>query len=802
MPKKIQTSEFHGKTILLVHAGSEGKYFIAKRLHQLGLRVVCLNRDRVAALDEYVDEWIIADLSNSAESLQAIRTFLISKPEFKFDGVVTFWDEAVLLTSRIVDAFHLIGIPSRVAETVKNKFVFRSFCEKGGLPAPKHHILHSKKDIPSLEKKLSYPMVIKPMYGAASAYVVKVFDRQDLEETYDYVKNNMKSFWLAPEWENLEVFVEEYIDGDEVDMDILLQNGKIKFYCISDNFNKSREKFFVDSGQSLPSSLPADQQDALITMAEEILEKLGIQNACIHFEAKYAKNGPCPIEVNMRMGGDYVYSYVKSAWKVDLVESAAAIALGIYIKIDKPQNPYRYIVGWDLQPEASGMLTALEISPELKKKSYLQEMYIVREVGDAILRPPEGYESLGWLTVSGNNLLDAKDNLEEALSLINYRVVEFDEESALGKTARKNTLSTAIIKKNLLLQAEKIERVRRVATKSQRQLKIGIAGNKVHGGSKLASGATPLTSLIREVLEARGYETAVFDFNNLAKAFTELRTSRVDFIFNVTDGLDNDSHLQPQAAALLEALQIPFTGTSSTNLSLCRDKIRLKKLFSYHELPTPAWDYAYRDSDSIDDKLRYPLLVKPGNTDNSVGISNASVVTDKKMLRKQMAFITKNLGHAVLVEEYLDGDEYEVSIIGNDEGNIQVLPLTRSIFTAMPKGYWHIYPEEKRQAPSPAYKKIIRQNPLRDVSPKLQALITEIALDAYKIAQCRDYGRVDIRLDKEDNPHVLEVDPNPPLSVDSEFVKAAKVAGLDYGDLLEEIIAAATQRYQKVPYWF
>jgi len=761
----------------------------------MGVKVVCLHRERVSALEEYVDEWIIADLGNTTESLHAVKTFLVTKPEFAFDGAVTFWDEAVLLTSRIVDTLHLNGIPYHIAELVKNKFTFRNFCEKNGLPAPKHHVLHSKKDIPSLEKRLSYPLVVKPMYGASSAYVVKVFNRQDLEETYDYIKNNMKSFWLASEWENLEIFAEEYIDGDEVDIDILLQNGKVKFYCISDNFNKSREKFFVDSGQSLPSSLPVGQQDALINMAEEILEKLGILNGCIHFEAKYGEKGPYPIEVNMRMGGDYVYSYVKSAWRVDLVEASVHIALGIYVKYEKPENPYQYIVGWDLQPDASGMLTALEISPELKKKSYLEEIYITQEVGDAILRPPEGYNSLGWLTVSGNNLLDAKDNLQEALSFIHYKVVEFDEESALGKTARKSTLSTAILKKNILLQAEKIERVHRATFKSQRHLKIGIAGNKVHGGAKNNPSNAPLTSLIEDTLLSRGYEIFVFDFNNLGKAFSELRQTNVDFVFNVTDGINNNMHLQPQAAAILESLQIPYTGTSSANLAFCRDKIRLKKLFEYHDIPTPEWDYVYKIGETISDKLRYPLLVKPSDRDDSFGISNASVVTDKKSLHKQISYIINKLKCSVLIEEYLDGDEYEVSIIGNDEGDVQVLPLTRSIFTGMPKGYWHIYPEGKRETPPSAYRKIIRQNPLKSVSPKLQSLITEIALDAYHVSRCYDYGRVDIRLDKEDNPYVLEVDPNPPLSRESEFVKAAKVAGMDYGDLLEEIIAAAVKRY-------
>ncbi len=791
----MDKQELKGKTILLVHAGNEGKYFIARELKKRGLRVICLHREEIKELSEAVDHWIVSELNDHKDSIAAVKNFLSANPKIKLDGVVTFWEECVFLTSKLAEAFQLIGIPYQVAERAKNKYLFREFCNKNGIPAPRHMKISGTKDIPTIEKQLNYPLVIKPIYGAVSAFVVKVKNRQELEETYEYIKNNIKSYWLAAEWENLELLVEEFIDGDEVDIDILLQNGKIKFYSIADNFNKNKNKFFVDNGQAIPSGLPEPDQDALITMAEEAIEKLGIQNGCVHFEAKSTKNGPVPIEVNLRMGGDYIYYYIRDSWGVDFVEYSAKIALGEYIKIEKPELPLRYIMGWDFEIQSSGILVELDISPELKTKKYLHKMSIGKEIGDVILRPPEGYDGLGWITVYGDNLLDAEDNLKEALELVHYKVVEFDEESSLGRTSRKNSLSTAVITKDRLMQAAKIEKAQNILIEDQRKLHIGIATNILdYKLGDLHADGQKVTKDIEKELKKRGYKVTLFDFNNLPKTFFDLERSNVDLIFNLSQGMNNMESMKPQAAAFLESFHIPFTGINSFNLALCRDKIRMKKLLTYHNIPTPKWDYAYTINDSISDELKYPLIVKPGNASNSMGITNSSVVTNKIQLQKQLKRIIEDLRRPALVEEYIEGEEYSVSILGTDDEDLRVLPLTRSVFKKMPKGAWNIYTEKAKQKPMG---NIIVQNPLKNVSKKLESLLTEIALDTYKIMRCRDYGRVEIRVDEDDNPYVLELNTNPFLHNFEHMLKAAQVTGMKAGDLVEEIIRISLSRFNR-----
>ncbi len=780
----MHNANIQSQTLLLVHAGNTGKRFIVQKLKKMGVTIVCLNRERVHSLEAYVDHWIIADLNNNKECVESIREFNAHHPRNRIDGAMTFWEECVLLTSRITDTFGLIGIPIAAAVQVKNKFAFRDFCIRHNLPSPSHRLLDSKKQIPQIAKSLKFPMVVKPMYGACSAFVVRANNQQELEDAYDYIKNNIKSFWLASEWENLELFVEEYIDGDEVDIDILLQNGKIKFFAVSDNFRKDQGKFFVDSGQAIPSNLPIQDQEDLMTMAEEILEKVGIQQGCIHFEAKVTKQGVCPIEINMRMGGDYIYSYVKGAWGVDLVEYAAKIALDQYVKITKRETPYKYLVGWDLQPDASGILVEQDVSEELNKKAYLDEMALFKEVGDAVLKPPEGYDSLGWITVSGDNFLDAQDNLKEALGLIQYKIVEFDDKSAVGKTSRKDSLSAAIITKNKLIQASKT--VRLTSLPSQRSLHIGIAGNKSHFSHRTASSAIrAITNTVGYLLQERGYRTTTFDFNDVARAFNALRRSDVDMIVNVSEGINHDTSLKPQAAALIEALQIPYSGSDAFTIALCRDRIRTKKLLTYHNIPTPKWDYAYTVNDALRDDLRYPLIVKPSDVEESIGLTHCSIVVDKKQLRQAFKRIIVNLQKPAVVEECIEGDAYEVSIVGNREDDLKVLPIARSVFKKMPKGYRHI---TAVQGKGKARKKM---------NPKVESVITEIALDAYKIMRCQDYGRVELRIDRDDNPYVLDIDPNPPLDGRTQFLQSAKVMGMEFGGLMEEIIRIAIRRYQQ-----
>jgi len=771
----MENQELKEKTILIVDTGPLKKKFIFQKLKKLGLKIIVMNKEKNWA-ESYVDKWILTDNYNHTQALSSLQAFIKNNPRIKIDGVLTFWEDHVLLTSKIVDKFNFIGIPFDIAKKVRNKFKFREFCEEYGIKTPKHKLLSSNEDVRFISKNFSFPLVVKPAFGSDSVYVVKVKNEEELKQTLLYIKQNIavateETSSLA---DGFDILVEEYIDGDEVDIDIILQNGKIKFYSIADNYNKNHAQFFLDSGQAIPSSLPPHEQNSLITMAEEALEKLGIQNGCIHFEAKATKNGPVPIEINLRMGGDYVYSYIKGTWGVDLIEQSVKVAIGQYTKIEKPTHPYKYIVGWDLHPASSGILVERDIKEELKEKKYLEEVHFYKEIGDPILLPPDGYELLGWITVSGDNQLDAQDNLKEALELISYKVVEFNEESSVGKTSRENRFSMAVLNQNLLLQAAKRVKVKRATLENQRNLHIGIATNIYGNESRYEELESAL--YIEKELRKKGYHTTLLDFNNFPLIFNEVRRNNVDLVFNVSAGVNNVYYSNAQASAFLEGLQIPFTGSSSVNNALNLDRIRTKKLLAFHHIPTPRWDYIFTLQDKIKDDLPYPLILKPAYKTNIYQSFPYPRVVHKKNLTATLEKFSKKYTGPLLLEECIEGAEYIVPILGTEKTDIKILPLVKVLQT-------------KKHTES-------FQCPPKGISEKLEALISEIALDAYRILHIRDYGSVRIRVDGEDNPYVISIESRPLLSPKSYFCKAAERMKLSFSDILEEIINLSITRYK------
>jgi len=800
-----------GKTVLVVNTNNandplHSKKFFIRKAKNFGLKVIVLGRE-ANSFQPYVDYCLVTDTTNYVESLATLERFLEDNPTIKLDGVITFLEDDVLLTSKIVDRYKLVGVPYKVANRVRNKYLFRDFCLVNGLPAVKFKELKNNRDLEEISRTFNFPLVVKPAYGAGSAFVVKVNDEEELRESYDYIKKEISPRVESALNDGLGVFVEEYIDGDEVDLDILVQNGKIKFCAISDN-GQTKEPFFIETVRTTPSNLPTKNQAELLSMADETLEKLGILNGCIHFEAKSTAQGPVPIEINLRLGGDEVYPSIKMAWRVDLIENYLKIACGVYIpKLEFTNGPYEYLACETFSSDHSGILVNLEIDENLKQKSFVKEFEFNKKIGDSVLSPPDGYEYLGWVMVSGHNPLDAQDNLRLASRAINYEVAKFHPASSIGKTSRRSPFSVSAINREILKRGSKIEKIRRMAISNQRNLHIGVACNLYNEAAAdqetlVENDLTVIGKEIEQTLKERGYKVSFFDFNDLAKAFNDLKGSEVDLVFNVCERINNSSLLEPHVAAIFDVLQIPYTGSNPFTLGLCIDKIRVKKLLSYHKIPTPEWDYVYSLDDDIREDLKYPLIVKPANTDNSIGITNDSVVRNEKELKRQLEKVIKEIGRPALIEEYIEGDEYDVPIMGTEEDDLQILPLSRSIFDELPEGLWHIFPFEAKYSDNPDYKKIITQRPAKNISKKLETLLGEIALDTYKILDCHDYGRVEIRVDKNNNPYVLELNPNPSIDKDGCFSASAEIIGLDYGDFLEEIIRLAIRRYKDNPPYY
>jgi len=174
-------------------------------------------------------------------------------------------------------------------------------------------------------------------------------------------------------------------------------------------------------------------------------------------------------------------------------------------------------------------------------------------------------------------------------------------------------------------------------------------------------------------------------------------------------------------------------------------------------------------------------------------------VTNEKELKRQLEYMLHELKRPALIEEYLPGDEYAVSILGNENDDLRVLPLDRTIYDKFSRDRWHIltfedkYGEDINLDNDPT---LIVERPPKNVSSKLIKLISEISLDTFLILGAHDYGRVDVKLDQSGNPHVLELNPNPSINRGRCVPEVAEIDGLSYPDFLEKIISLAINRYR------
>jgi len=794
-----KSSDLKGKNLLVVNTGNRKKRFTLRRLRELGCNLVILNAQENWARS-YTSHWILADTNDHTAALRAVQDYFDQYPDLQPEGVITFWEDDVLLTARIRDRLGLIGIPYTVARVARDKHLFRAFCAENQLPTPGYALIESGQDPEICVANLHYPMVVKPVYGTSSAYVVRVNNGSEMRETVDYIRKNMSTETESALAAGMAIMAEEYIDGNEVDIDILLQNGKIKFWSMSDN-DATREPFFVETGQCIPSRLSPSQQGELVDQAEEILERLGVEHGCIHFEAKYGSRGPMPIEINLRMGGDEVYYFVKTAWGVDLIENAARIILGLYVHpIVKPERPKKFVSGKYFLPTHSGVLASLTLPPSAESG----ELQFFKKVGDAILAPPHGFEYLGWAYAMADTMGEADERVERILESVEIEVARFARGSSLGRTIRKNALSSAHLAKAAVIRAARIEHIRALSLADQRSLHVGIASNGFAGSpDPIEAELTSDAEKIAATLEQRGYRTSFLDFNFPFEAVRKIQDNKIDIVFNLCERINHSSLLEPHAAALFDILRIPYTGSNPFTLGLCLDKIRVKKLLSFHHIPTPRWDYLYEAGEEFDENFPLPAIVKPANSDSSLGITNDSVVESRAALAERINFVLHDLKRPALIEEFIGGDEYDVSILGNWNDAQRILPLSRSVFSDMPEGYWHMYPYEAKFLGSEVHKKGIQvQRPPRGVPGKLTSLISEIALDAFNVVGCSDYGRAEVRVDAKGNPFVLEVNPNPSIGPTDCVPAVAALDGMNYGDFLEEILLLAIRRYKdKPPYY-
>lgn len=275
-------------------------------------------------------------------------------------------------------------------------------------------------------------------------------------------------------------------------------------------------------------------------------------------------------------------------------------------------------------------------------------------------------------------------------------------------------------------------------------------------------------------------ETLSID-KNLQRTIDLINKSNPDAILNFVESVEGIAEYEYSLAGLYPLLGFNYTGSVPSVLGNCLDKKRAKEILSSFGIPTPK-SIILKPSANFtkkDIKLTYPLILKLKSEDASIGISELSVVKSYTELRKQFNFLSTTYKKEILVEEYIKGREINVAILGD-----KVLPVSEIIFEGLPSNLPKIVTYDGKWIEDSVYYNNTKPMCPAKLSTTILKRIERIALEAFSALNCRDYARVDLRLDKKNNPYVIEVNPNPDISRDSGFARAAKAAGISHEQLI------------------
>ena len=299
-----------------------------------------------------------------------------------------------------------------------------------------------------------------------------------------------------------------------------------------------------------------------------------------------------------------------------------------------------------------------------------------------------------------------------------------------------------------------------------------------------------------EALAKKGHQPAYFCLDGRPKTLKALASVEVDLMFNLTESYGGDDTKDINIAAYLDLLGIPYTGSGPTGLHLAQDKAVAKRLFAFHSIRTPNFATVYQGRLQWADDVHFPVIVKPKREDGSIGIAFSAVAESIKELMERIDALHADLNAPVLIEEYIEGRELYVSVLGNDPP--LALPVIELNLDDLPEGTPRIAGTEvKWERGTAAYRKSKLRFP-EDISEGLITDIQDTAVKACQALEIRDYARVDFRLSPKRRFYALEVNPNPWLHSTAEFSLAAKQSGREYADLIQEIVDLALARYRGI----
>jgi D-alanine-D-alanine ligase len=308
-----------------------------------------------------------------------------------------------------------------------------------------------------------------------------------------------------------------------------------------------------------------------------------------------------------------------------------------------------------------------------------------------------------------------------------------------------------------------------------------------------------IAELKKALRDLKGYEFIFLENHDSLIQTLEKLKAKTDIVFNLCDeGFQNDPRKELHIPALLEILNIPYTGSPPHCLAICYDKSIVRAIAKDMRIPVPKGILINPEDTKFKVPFGFPVIIKPAMGDGGFGITKENVVNSFEEFINVISNLRGNLGYdkPILVEEFLTGKDLTFGIIGNPPDHIS-LPIIEEDYSSLPDGYPKICGYEAKWLSDSPYWGI--NSVPADLPRETEKFIKESSLKLFERLGCRDYCRFDWRLDKDGNPRLLEVNPNPSWCWDGHLAKMAKFAGISYQEMLKLILESALKRIYNIP---
>ena len=408
-----------GATVVVIGAGYEGKRRYYQRLAGLGARLVIIDEPghwSQSLTDEITGtRWAAAPITGNPDTDAEAILGALRRSGVRPDGVLTFWENSVCEAARVAEALGLPGNPPEAVDAARSKVRTRELSARLGLPTPKAQRVRSLDELFAAAADVGFPAVVKPEFGASAVGCVRVDDLESLPGVYKLIRAI-----VTPEQDEIfragsDLLVEQYLDGVEFDVDLILQDGECVFSSVSQNW-PTAEPSFQETGLHLPPDHNKKAVAGLVDLSVQTVQAFGFRRGVLHVEGKCTSRGPRVIEVNARMGGTRIHQMVEAVWGVDLIEAQLRSCLDLPQTLKPSRRPRCAVVNAIVHAPATGRLAELPFAQVAPEPGIGVELDILAEIGQDVAGPDSTFATaLAELTLSGKNLRRARSLAAQVL---------------------------------------------------------------------------------------------------------------------------------------------------------------------------------------------------------------------------------------------------------------------------------------------------------------------------------------------------------------------------------------------------